>query len=85
MHYSPRVAHCVVRGSPSFHERQGSSTVLINTVVLFTGIRDVTVQERQSALGGFPKFFPWCGGCCVLNESTAVAICSHTGEESTLG
>ena len=29
------------------------------------------------------KFFPWCGAA-VLFESTAVALSSCTGEESTL-
>ena len=49
---------------------------------LFTGMRGATGQGRQPALG-VPKFFTlW--GCCVLYESTAVALSSHTGEESTL-
>ena len=55
-----------------------------NAVVLVTRIRDATVQGREPPLGGFPSF-SLGAGCCVLYESTAVAVSSHTREEATLG
>ena len=59
--YSPRIVHRAVRGCPSFHGRQSSSIVLMQLSYVLALIRDATVQGRQPALGGFPKFFPWCG------------------------
>ncbi len=39
---------------------------------------------RETTWPGGSQVFHFVWGCCVLYESTAVALSSHTGEESTL-
>ena len=66
------------------HPLNGCTECLEDFVFLFPCIGDMTVQGKQPARGGFPKISPWCGGCCVLRESTEVALSSDTTQESTL-
>ena len=44
---------------------EGRATDRANAVVLFTRIRNATVQGRQPALGRFPQDFSLVWGCCV--------------------
>jgi len=41
-------------------------------------------RARETTCPGGSQVFHFVWGCCVLYESTAVALSSHTGEESTM-
>ena len=41
-------------------------------------------RARETTCPGGSQVFHFVRGCCVLYESTAVALSSHTGEESIM-